>query len=259
MCVTVDVSQFHVWDNYGHTMNQVVFPTFHAMRKTMMQCALLWGVPNLPPRSPGLVAINHIPGYQNVTSCKAPCWHPRLPRNVLECDSLYGELGYQRFLNKMECQTSMIYMRNKLSLKSVLYHARVNSTRHRTINHNTMVNMLNLTITKASGWRLFVVNADIDNRTAFEQREMFANCDVAVIPHGAGMANIPFMRTGSTAIIDSCTKGAFWSTTLQQSIHIVSVCNRKQKNDANDIWNRNGVYMDIEGVHAALIKTIDQY
>lgn len=151
----------------------------------------------------------------------------------------------------------MIYMRNVLVPRNVLYYARPHSGRHRTLNHNEMATQLQRAVSRRDGWILRVVDAD-EPRTAREQRALFASANVAIVAHGAGMANYPFMHDGAIAILDTCTPHAFWSTFMPTAVRMIRVCNRLRKDDANDIWNYRGVYMDITGVMSALVSVIAQ-
>ena len=255
-CVTVDVHHFLTWDNYGHTMNQIIFPIFHAMRETNTTCAWLWGLPSLLESSPGRVALNHVPGLSNVSTCERPCWRPIPPKMVLECDSLFHELKYQQF-SQDSCTKSMHFMRSLTTTsKTVLYHSRTKSHRHRTLNHQHIVDMINKVVNKRYAWSVVVYDADQPNQTAEQQRQLFARSDIAVIPHGAGMANIPFMKPGTTAIIDSCQRGGFWGNFITD-VNIVPVCRHLRSDDADDIWNTRGVYLDVVGLRVALNKAME--
>ena len=45
-------------------------------------------------------------------------------------------------------------------------------------------------------------DSDLEH-TAEGQRSYFSAASVAVIPHGAGMTNVPFLRNGSIAVVEN--------------------------------------------------------
>tara|TARA_B110000046_G_C13014495_1_gene408044 strand:- start:8 stop:367 length:360 start_codon:yes stop_codon:yes gene_type:complete len=116
--------------------------------------------------------------------------------------------------------------------------------------------MINKVVNKRYAWSVVVYDADQPNQTAEQQRQLFARSDIAVIPHGAGMANIPFMKPGTTAIIDSCQRGGFWGNFITD-VNIVPVCRHLRSDDADDIWNTRGVYLDVVGLQVALNKAME--
>ena len=238
----MNVGSFDAYTGYGHTLQQVVIPVFHYMRTATQprHCAHLCGFDpaKVQPgntffhRAKGYVwnsALDHIPRLQLAAACPQQSVQPERPGGPLDCDGMMWTKLQVGWTQQQACKDSAALMRRTVlgddgpaRSKTVLWWNRQHAVHRTTQNQQEMLAALSAVVSEHPGWQLLNINADA-NHSALEQARFWADAKVAITPHGAGMANLNFLRPQSVALLDCC--GADYHTRFAPAdIEIVQNC-----------------------------------